>query len=107
MNPEKELELKDKHPGVPLHELTGSSGASIIVRSPDRATYKKFRAHMQDDRRKLDAPEVLLRSCILHPDSAAVDVLLDQQPGLVETFANKLLEIAGLEKSESVEKKAL
>ncbi len=94
--------LKSEHGS--LTELSVDNDA-VVVRLPSRGEWKKFRATIADDRKRGDAAEQLLRSCIVFPDETAIEKMLDVRPGLAETFAGELVELAGAKKG--VEKKAL
>lgn len=103
---EEELveQLKKQH-GVSKVHVFSASGHTVLVRMPATAVWRRFRSEMNDVRRRDDAGERLLRSCLLHPDQAGFDAMVEDQPGLLDTFANELAEVAGLAKS--VEKKVL
>lgn len=81
------------------------AGESVIVKSPNRATWKRFRAQAQDEGKRIIAMEELVRACVVHPDRAGLEAMLDRKPGLVETFGKELAELAGA--SDKAEKKAL
>lgn len=97
-------ELKAQLPGVKLHELSYED-ASIVVRAPSRMEFRKWKAEAAEDAKKLDAPESLLLACTVHPRGEDLEALFDAQPGLVDTFALQVLNIAGF--SMKAEKKAL
>ena len=98
-------ELREKFPNAKhIHKLTAPTGEAVWVRRPDMGTYRRFRTHIQDERRKLDAPENLLKACLLQPTPKEFDLMLEDRPGLLDTFANELMVVAGLAKE--VEKKA-
>jgi hypothetical protein len=87
-----------------LH-LLRASGAEVVVKPPSRAQWKRFRAYVADERRRPDAVESLLRDCVVYPDAAALDGILEKRPGLAETFGNQVVELAGA--SGEAEKKVL
>jgi hypothetical protein len=99
--------LKAKHPDVKLVVLTAPGGEEVVVKKPDRIAFRRYRGAMMDDARRADANENLLRQCLVHPDAAAFEAMLDEAPGLSDTFSGKLLRIAGLGNETQVEKKAL
>jgi hypothetical protein len=105
MTPEKLKELKEKYPTLEMHLITVQGQEEVVLRAPDKVTFKRFRAQMQDEKKKLDASELLVRACMLHPDSAGFDAMLEHKPGLVETLLNVILDLAGMEKEP--EKKVL
>jgi hypothetical protein len=94
--------LKSEHGA--LHEIS-HDGESVIVKSPNRATWKRFRAQAQDDGKRIIAMEELVRACVVHPERGELEGLLDRRPGLVETFGKALADLAGA--SDKAEKKAL
>lgn len=95
-------ELTEKHPNAVV--LT-AEGDSVVVLPPSRAIWKRFRTFAADEKRRPDAFEALLRDCLVHPDKAGLEALLERRPGLAENFGGKLLELAGL--AAEVEAKAL
>lgn len=84
--------LKVEH-GNGLYLLEAGDHA-IVARAPGRAVWKKFRATLTTDR-KADALELLVRDCVVHPTGAEFEAMLDERPGLAETFGNELADIAG------------
>jgi hypothetical protein len=94
--------LKAEHGEI---HLLRASGVEVVVKAPGRAQWKRFRAYVADERRRPDAVETLLRDCVVHPDAAALDAILEKRPGLAETFGNQVVELAGA--SGEAEKKAL
>ena len=96
-------QLKQQH--GELHELS-HAGETVIVKAPNRATWKRFRAQVIDESKRVVALEELVRSCVVHPEKAELEVMLDRKPGLVETFGKALGELAGAGDGQA-EKKAL
>ena len=94
--------LKSKH-GSTLTLLSAANN-HVVVRPPSRGEWKRYRTQMHDDAQRPDAAEHLLRACIVHPDSAQVEALLNRLPGLAESFGAAVLELAGRVETE---KKAL
>lgn len=96
-------ELKAQHGDVV--ELS-HAGRSIIVKRPSRAVWRKFQAKARGPGplAQHDALEGLVRDCLVHPDPAGFDAMLEALPGLVATFGGELVELAGVGASE---KKAL
>jgi len=101
---EKIAELKAKY--GELHQLS-HDGESVVVTRPNRQQWKKFRAFMNDDRKRGDAIESLLRECVVHPSLDELNSLLEVKPGLAEAFGSSVVELAGAAKTEAVEKKVL
>lgn len=94
--------LKAEHGA--LHQLD-HAGEAVIVKSPNRATWKRFRSQAQDEAKRLIAMEELVRACVVHPERGELEAMLDRKPGLVESFGKVLAELAGA--GTDVEKKAL
>jgi len=102
---EAELEqLKEKHGKV----LRLAAGDSVVyVKKANRETYKRFRAQAQDDTKRAVAATNLVNACLVWPGEAEREAMFDEYPALVDTLAGALLELAGLQPGEKVEKKAV
>jgi len=90
-------DLKAKHPGAKLHRLA-HSGAEIIVKPPGEAEYRKFKAKTKNDRLVAAAGEGLIYDCLVFPEAAVLATMIGERPGLVDTFTNALVDLAGLAK---------
>jgi len=86
-------ELKRKH-GDDLHLLTASE-EQVIARTPSQAEYQRYLDHVNEKTKRTHAHENLTRSCVVYPDHAELDALLERKPGLMTTFGDKLTELAG------------
>jgi hypothetical protein len=86
-------ELKAKHPGLKLH-LLGDEDAQVVVRVPSPAIYRKGKAKSRDEKTSLDANETLVRDCLVYPDQVAFGAMLEEYPGLADTFATALMGLA-------------
>ena len=95
-------ELKAQHGTI--FELT-ASGESFIAKPPARDVWKRFRAQVMDEGKRIVAMENLVRGCIVSPTGPELDSVFDRLPGLVETLGKKLVEEAGA--GGEAEKKAL
>lgn len=91
-------ELRTKHGQV---WVLRALDEHVVVRRPTRAEYKRFRALASDEDRRADAPEALLRNCVVWPDPTALEALLERYPAMGDTFAVELLKIAGSTKDTS------
>lgn len=90
-------EVKAANPGVRLTMLRVAAAggeAEIIVRSPTPAIYRKMKAKGKDERSALDANETFVRDCLAWPDPKAYSALVEQYPGINDTFANRLADLA-------------
>lgn len=97
--------LKAAHPDLHLlqHKEDGEVVAEVIVKRPPPDVFRKFRAMLRNPARKDEAPEQLVRDCCLYPDPAALAEIFRVRVGLIDTFAGKLIDLAGLsEDCESV-----
>lgn len=90
-------ELKAKNPGAKLHRLV-HSGAEIVVKAPGEAEYRKFKRKAGDEKQRANAGEGLIYDCLVFPEAAAFAAIVSDRPALVDTFANTLVELAGLAK---------
>lgn len=102
---EAELEqLKQQHGKV----VRLAAGDSVVyVKRATREIYKRFRAQAQDDARRAVAATNLVNACLVWPGDAEREAMFDEYPGLIDTLAGALLELAGLQPGEKVEKKAV
>lgn len=96
MDASKLAELKAQHPeGKALSVEVRGHGIEVFIRPPARAEYRRFRTAAFDERKRADSGETLVRSVIVYPDATALDAMLEKFPGLVETFLERVLELAG------------
>jgi hypothetical protein len=98
-------DLKKQHGVSRVHVFTAETGETVYVRTPPIGAWRRFRSQMQNPTKRDEAGEVLLRGCLLSPDKNTFDAWLEERPGLLDTFASELAEVAGL--SKDVEKKVL
>ena len=99
---EEEIQqLKEKFPGANLHTLvidgTDRNSEAVICKAPSRGDWKRFMQMTADKDRRNAALETLVRGCLVWPDAAAFDEMLEDKPGLCETFGTALTRIAGLQ----------
>lgn len=95
--------IKATHAGAELH-LVESGEDAIVVKVPNRAQWRRFVAESANKTpgAASAAMENLLAQVTVWPASTA-DVY-DRRPGLVETFAGKVAELAGLAQEASAKK---
>ncbi len=93
--------LKAEHGEVYLLE---AAGVAVVARPPSRAEYRRFRARALDEKNRADALEALTRACVVWPEQAEFDTLLEQKPALAEVFGAKLLELAGAVEEAEIKK---
>lgn len=88
-------DLKAKYPDTELH-LLGNEFACVVVRVPSAAEFIRFTDDLSDATLKGIALRRLLRACVVHPNEKDYDAMVAARPGLVQTFGNELVEIAGV-----------
>ena len=86
--------LKKRHGTV--HVLVGA-GESVAVRAPTPAEWDTFRRLGVDPKKRHRAMPTLFRACCVHPRGRELDALLERKPAAAETFADRLLELAGVD----------
>lgn len=86
-------ELKAKHGEI--HELT-LEDATVIVKVPSEVEWKRFMGQQGEKEKRVESMRGLFWSCAVWPDKAAVESMVAHRPGLVESFAGEICEIAGL-----------
>ncbi len=93
--------LKSKHPGCDLRQIGDEDEDPIIVRTPTLAEWKAFKAQARDDNKAkaMDAPAWLVKTCCVWPEDATRKEIIDRKPAIVDTWANKLAEFAGVRES--------
>jgi len=97
IDPNVVTDLKTRHPDIDLYALDTSAGA-IVFRPPSRVAWKRFQALSG----KPEAVEALACDCVLFPDRAGFQAMLERAPGIVVPITTKLVEYAGaLEKAEA------
>ncbi len=101
---EQEIEaVKGAHPGAELH-MVEHGDAAIVVRVPNRTQWRRFIVESSNKTpgAASAAMENILAAVTVWPRSTAD--LYDARPGLVETFAGKVCELAGLASEASAKK---
>lgn len=104
LTPEQIAQLKDQH-GDNIHMITTDENDSIVAKAPTKPIYEKYKAALFDDRKRARANEGLVRDCLVAPDRETFNAMIETKPALIETYATKLLELAGAR--EAVEAKKL
>jgi hypothetical protein len=100
LTPEKIEQLKDAH--GELRRVKTKRG-DVVVRGPSVGEWRRWRAESADAKRRAQSIETLVRSCVVHPEPPAFGELLEKAPALVETLAEAVLELAGLEEDRAGE----
>ncbi len=95
--------LADANPGR-VRILTDDEGNEFAFSVPTQAEYASFRAKLTDENGKKIAAAWLADVCRKAPDLDTWKAAIAERPGLPDTLAGKLLEIAGLGVAIAVEK---
>lgn len=102
-------QLRSEH-GDKLRELT-KNAYTVVVRKPRRMEWRAFMTANVDPTSRVTSLEQLLRDCAVwcspaatadrREVGAALDAMLEDEPGLAETFGGEVADYAGLGKVES------
>lgn len=76
----------------------------VALRCPSRAEYQRYNALIFDEKKRPQAFEALVTTCIVKPDSKTYLSWLEKSPGITETCLNAVLELAGVEKDAQTKK---
>jgi hypothetical protein len=95
---EQLAKTKAEHPGVELHLLSNpDTDDQIICKGPNEGEWKRFKEKSGTTvPEQLAAARTLVVSCLVYPSKEDFVALVQQRPGLPETFAGELTEIAGI-----------
>jgi len=88
------------YPGREVVTLASAS-ASVKAKVPGMTEMRELRRRNQADEREVVIAEWLTRSCVVEPDTAGVNAILDRKPLLLEKWFQALLNAGGA--SEQVE----
>ena len=89
-------------PGAELHVIRNEDhDLEILVKAPSDGEWKRFRSMQADDAQRYLAPRSLVLGCILEPSAAEFTAMLAARPGLAETFASDVIEIAGVSRANT------
>ena len=94
-------ELKAKHGEIYRLEHLGHE---VVVRLPSSPEWLRFKEMQADEGRRSKAPAQLVRDTCVFPDAQSLEVMLNKYPGLADTFAGEVAEVAGLSKKAQREK---
>lgn len=96
MDTEKLAEAKAQYPeGQEVRATVRGKEYVALIRPPTRAEFKRFRAMTWDERKRADAQETLIRSCIAYPGPEEVDAMFNAAPALADRWAEVAMELAG------------
>lgn len=89
-------------PGRELHVIRNEDhDLEILVMAPDDGEWKRFRSMQANDDQRYLAPRALVLGCILEPSAQEFTAMLAVRPGLAETFAGDVIEIAGVSRANT------
>jgi hypothetical protein len=93
-------DIRTQNPDAELHKLR-AVGEEIVARLPTSEEWRRLKAMAKDPVKALRANEQLVRDCILYPDAAGLESIAKRHPASIDSFANKLSELAGGVEAES------
>lgn len=70
---------------------------AVVLRRPNAALFKRFQDQGKFDSAALDK---LMRPCVVYPDGARLDQILDELPATLPRLANAVVELAGARSAE-------
>lgn len=85
-------ELRAKHGA--LYSVDTELGP-VIYRGANRIEFRQWKANRDDDAKKLVADEILARACVVYPDAAGFEALLDKLPALATLLQGEIIEVSG------------
>ena len=88
------LELKDKYARHRLF-LAETPEGDFVLRSPTKAELKKFIDDQENS--KSAAMQSLVENCTVYPDRAALNKLLESDPGFLLQFSKKIQDLTVVE----------
>lgn len=70
----------------------------VVFRKPTRLEHRQFRSASQNPAKAADAQEALSFQCLIYPDRAAYDALLEKYPGIPDSpaFSSAIMKLNGL-----------
>lgn len=74
-------------------EIPDGPEVTILARPIPRATFDRVQS-LEGDKRRL-VSSIILRDCLLWPERATWETLVDRYPGINDAFAGRLLRLAG------------
>jgi hypothetical protein len=89
-----------EHGAKRVEFVRGRDGA-IVLKRPHMATYRKFQ---DNGSLSSDSVEALVKPCIVWPSKAEFDVLVKDEPALLQRCANAVCALAGVRSSDAAGK---
>lgn len=94
-------DLRAKHGEVVA--VRTKSGVAVF-RSCTRQEYARYNSMIFDEKKRAQAFEALVSTCIIKPDAKTFQHWLDKSPGITETCLNAVLELSGVERDAQTKK---
>lgn len=76
-------------------DITETKLGPIVVRTPTRGEYKRFRSQIKANGDNGELVEQLGRTAVVFPSRTEFDAILNRRPALADVIGNKALELAG------------
>ena len=93
--------LREKHGEI---AAVNTKRGVAAFRSPTRAEYARYNSLIFDEKKRPNAFEALVSTCVVKPDAKTFQTWLDSSPGITETCLNIVLELAGVERDAQTKK---
>lgn len=100
---EKKAELLAAHGKlwpVEVQLKAEDSSVEFLLRAPTKQEYQLFLKGTSDKETRPSAIRKIVRPCIVWPERADLDLILDRSPGMLESLGDPVLEIAGMVRVE-------
>ena len=78
-------------------DANGQPEWAVVYKRPDRATYKLFRAQINNETLAPEATERLARKLVVYPSTDAFEALLEEWPAIPEASSKALLRLMGMQ----------
>lgn len=95
--------IKEENPDAELLLIESSMG-DVIAKIPTANEMNAFRSKIFDEKRRANATESLVRSCVLYPDREELNVLIQKRPLIIEKVAAELDKAGGGQEELTVKK---
>lgn len=105
MTDEQLEQIKQAHPTLKLRLLSHPDGFEVVIRRPTAIEWKRFVSQAQDDSKRVDAGDVLVRTCVVFPGKPEFAQLMEEAPGFQTSLLKAVTEHAGA--TGDLEKKTL
>lgn len=99
--PGKREELEAKH-GEILAVRTKAGPAAFI--GPTRTQYRRHLTSLNDEKSRPERIEELVLLCLVWPDKATMNAMIERKPGIAPTCYSAILTFSGLEDDKETKK---